>query len=145
MLPEAPSNRELLMPQGSHLRAVRNPVDSLLSVITESDEHLARIRAHQAELRGRGTTANGRVVAEVLSSGALVSLSIDPRAMRLGSEVLADEILAAVRKAAQDVSGRATELMEPSVTELMGDQTDDGTDIEQVLAALRDIRRQFGV
>jgi DNA-binding protein YbaB len=139
------------MPQGSHLRPVRDPVESLLSVISESDGHLAQIRARQAELRGRGTTANGRVVAEVLSTGALVALSIDPRAMRLGAESLADEILAAVRQAGQDVAGRAGEFTEPAVAGLLGateradDFDDASTDIEQVLAALRDVRRQFGV
>lgn len=138
------------MSQSEHSGTTRESIESLLSTITESDTKLAEMRTRQAAVRGRGVTAGGRVVAEVLPTGALVGLSIDPRAMRLGAEDLADEVLAAVKEAAKDAADRAAELMEPAVFLRMSDRArgeaaDDGTDIEQVLAALRDVRRQHGL
>ncbi|MGW0200963.1 YbaB/EbfC family nucleoid-associated protein, partial [Nonomuraea sp. NPDC003201] len=50
---------------------------------------LQELRESLDNLRGHGEAANGQVKAEVLPSGALGGLRIDPRAMRLGADALA--------------------------------------------------------
>lgn len=70
-----------------------------------------------AETRGRGEAEEGRVVVEVLPSGSLAALRIDPRAMRLGSEALAEAILRAAREAEGDAAERAESLMRPFLDE----------------------------
>lgn len=67
---------------------------------------LQELRESLDGLRGRGEAANGQVKAEVLPSGALGGLRIDPRAMRLGADALAEAVLAAANDAAADLTKR---------------------------------------
>jgi len=62
-------------------------------------------------IRGQGAAANGQVKAEVLASGALSGLRIDPRAMRLGADALAEAVLAAANAAAADLTTQMTGMM----------------------------------
>ncbi|MCO6011611.1 YbaB/EbfC family nucleoid-associated protein [Actinoallomurus purpureus] len=82
--------------------------------LTEQAERFAEARTKLAEARGRGEAADGKVVVEVARGGALQSLKIDPRAMRLGSEALAEAILEAAGKAGQDITDQTNELMKPA-------------------------------
>ncbi|MCO5968799.1 YbaB/EbfC family nucleoid-associated protein [Actinoallomurus soli] len=133
----------------------RESIESLLATVTEQNEKLAEMQRSMADMRGKGEGADGRVKVEVAHNGALVGLTIDPRAMRLGSGQLADEILTAAREAAKDISERAEEMMRPLITELMqgsgrlGDaaagSSFGGSDVEQVLAALKEARKTMGI
>ncbi|TMQ97799.1 YbaB/EbfC family nucleoid-associated protein [Actinomadura soli] len=58
---------------------------------------------------GRGEAAEGRIVAEFTSEGGLTKLELDPRAMRLSSAELSEEIRTAVNAAAQDFQTKVKE------------------------------------
>ncbi|TDE36396.1 YbaB/EbfC family DNA-binding protein [Nonomuraea mesophila] len=60
-------------------------------------------------LVGTGTNASGHVTATADAHGRVRELGIGPRAMRLDSHVLAEEILAAVRDARRAVVAKAEE------------------------------------
>ncbi|QYC40986.1 hypothetical protein Nocox_16865 [Nonomuraea coxensis DSM 45129] len=85
---------------------------------------LEGLRDRLAEVRGRGEAADGRVVVEVTQDGALAGLVIDPRAMRLGSDRLAEAILRASARAARAAGERAAGLVTPFLA---------GTPLEQAL------------
>ena len=122
-------------------------VEALLTSISESNEKLTELREQIAGVRGEGIAADGRVVVEVLPSGELAGLTIDPRAMRLGSDALAEQILAASQEAVRAASEQTTELMGSSATGFAG--VPDGFGLEElglneVLAALDDVDRRLG-
>ncbi|MGW0809475.1 YbaB/EbfC family nucleoid-associated protein [Nonomuraea sp. NPDC002799] len=77
---------------------------------------LERLQRGLDDVRGRGTAANGQVRAEVLPSGALGGLKIDPRAMRLGADALAEAVLAAARDAGADLSTQMADLITDGLT-----------------------------
>ncbi|MEU1735210.1 YbaB/EbfC family DNA-binding protein [Streptosporangium sp. NPDC020145] len=52
---------------------------------------------------GRGTAADGRIVAEVSPDGLLSSLRADPRVMRMGLQELCDQVVHAVNAALNDL------------------------------------------
>ncbi|TDD21935.1 YbaB/EbfC family DNA-binding protein, partial [Actinomadura sp. KC06] len=58
---------------------------------------------------GRGEAAEGRIVAEFKSEGGLTKLDLDPRALRLSSAELSEEIRTAVNAAAQDFQTKVKE------------------------------------
>ncbi|MEV8636240.1 YbaB/EbfC family nucleoid-associated protein [Streptosporangium sp. NPDC051023] len=67
-------------------------------------------------IRGRGEAANGQVEVEVLPSGALGSLRIDSRAMRLGADALAEAVLAAASAATADLTTQMAGMMTDGLT-----------------------------
>ncbi|WP_285778748.1 YbaB/EbfC family nucleoid-associated protein [Microtetraspora sp. NBRC 13810] len=67
-------------------------------------------------VRGRGEAANGQVTAEVLPSGALGGLRIDPRALRLGADALAEAVLAAAGDATADLARQMAGMMTDGLT-----------------------------
>jgi DNA-binding protein YbaB len=72
---------------------------------------LEELQESLGAVRGRGAAAHGQVAAEVLASGALDSLRIDPRAMRLGADALAEAVLTAASNAATDLTAQLTAMM----------------------------------
>ncbi|GAA3025878.1 YbaB/EbfC family nucleoid-associated protein [Streptosporangium longisporum] len=90
-------------------------------------EALEGLRDRIDSVRGRGEAADGRVVVNVTQAGTLVGLTIDPRAMRLGSDRLAAAIIEAAARAARDAEQEAGDLVAPFVagTLLDGDRTDE--------------------
>ncbi|MFB9679938.1 YbaB/EbfC family nucleoid-associated protein [Streptosporangium vulgare] len=85
--------------------------DRLLTVIEEQTTRMEEVGQSLAEARGRGEAAGGHVSVEVLASGALAALRIDPRALRLGSEALAEAILAASDEATRDAAEQTGTLL----------------------------------
>jgi DNA-binding protein YbaB len=83
----------------------------------EIDRALAELAAHAAgfeeatrllaETRGRGESAGGQVAVELSPNGSLTALRIDPRALRLGSQALAEAVIEAYRRAEEDVAGQS--------------------------------------
>ncbi|MFB4273125.1 YbaB/EbfC family nucleoid-associated protein [Nonomuraea sp. GTA35] len=74
---------------------------------------------------GRGEAAEGRVVVQVTQTGALAGLSIDPRAMRLGSDQLAAAIMEAAGRAARAAEQEANDMVAPFIAGTLLDE--DGT------------------
>lgn len=130
-------------------------IESLIASITEQNEKLLEMQRTMAELRGVGEAADGNIRVEVGHNGALVGLTINPRAMRMGSEQLAEEILEAAREAAEDIGERSEEEMRPLIAELMRDSRPEGdaaldspfggADVDEVLAALKETRKKMGL
>lgn len=83
----------------------------LLDEFLEETRPLDELQEEIAAMRGHGEAAGGQVRAEVLPSGALAGLRLDPRAMRLGADALTEAILEAATLAATDVTARVTERM----------------------------------
>ncbi|WP_327088939.1 YbaB/EbfC family nucleoid-associated protein [Nonomuraea sp. NBC_01738] len=77
---------------------------------------LEDLQASLNEIRGRGEAADGQVKAEVLPGGGLAGLRIDPRAMRLGADALAEAILAAANAAASDLTTQMSGMMTDGLT-----------------------------
>ncbi|MEV0384797.1 YbaB/EbfC family nucleoid-associated protein [Nonomuraea sp. NPDC050643] len=86
---------------------------------------LEELRDSIASVKGRGEAAEGRVVVNVTQTGALAGITIDPRAMRLGSERLAEAIMEAAARAARDAEQEASDLVAPFIagTLLDGDRS----------------------
>ncbi|MDN3352913.1 YbaB/EbfC family nucleoid-associated protein [Actinomadura sp. DC4] len=124
-------------------------IDSLASAIVAQNDKLHDVRRQVAGLRGKGRSADERVEVEVDQFGALSQLKIDPRAMRLGSEELAQAILSAARHGIENVHAQAEALMRPLITELMLTNRrmdaahSAGQDLDDVLAALQDVRHDL--
>lgn len=74
---------------------------SVLDSITSTAEGSARSE-------GFGEGADGMVTVTVVPPGEVAALNLDPRAMRLPSETLAEEITSAVNQALTDLRGKAT-------------------------------------
>lgn len=85
----------------------------MMAVLGRQAARFEKVGRDLAETRGRGAAANGTVVVEVSADGSLTGLTIDPRAMRLGSEALAQAILKAAKDAEHDVAAQANQVMEP--------------------------------
>jgi DNA-binding protein YbaB len=98
-------------------RTGNEEIDRLLAGVSDQVGRVEEIRKDFGELRGHGEAAEGMVKVEVRPGGALSSVEINPRAMRLGSEALGEAILAAAQIAEQDVTGRMSEVMKPIVGE----------------------------
>ncbi|MFI7443382.1 YbaB/EbfC family nucleoid-associated protein [Nonomuraea indica] len=81
-------------------------IDRMLAQLAEQTELLEEVGRSLEAARGHGAAADGLVEVEVLASGGLAALRIAPRAMRLGSEELAEAIMEAARRAEEDVTGQ---------------------------------------
>ncbi|WP_049558758.1 YbaB/EbfC family nucleoid-associated protein [Nonomuraea sp. SBT364] len=85
------------------------------------------LSGRMAAVKGRGEAAQGRVVAEATQTGALCGLTIDPRAMRLGSAELAAAVLEAAGNAARAAEREAGDLVAPFLAGTVLDGEDGGT------------------
>ncbi|MEU0564731.1 YbaB/EbfC family nucleoid-associated protein [Nonomuraea sp. NPDC005983] len=90
-------------------------LDRLLNQFQGEITELEQLQGRIAAIRGRGEAAQGRVTAEVSQTGALAGLTLDARAMRLGSEELAEAILQAAGEAVRDAEQQTQELMTPFI------------------------------
>jgi DNA-binding protein YbaB len=61
------------------------------------------------EIRGSGEAAEGLVQVEVTAAGRVTDLRLNPRVMRLDSQTLAEEILAAIGRANDDAARQVQE------------------------------------
>jgi DNA-binding protein YbaB len=74
-------------------------------------ERSLTLQQELSDLTGNGEALEGRVCASVDNGGRPTALTIDPRAMRTGSEELAQAILAAFAAAHDDLSGQSQALL----------------------------------
>lgn len=89
--------------------------EMLQRVVREQATAVNELTRQMGEVRGRGTDADGLIQVEVVTGGRVTGLKLHPRVMRLDSETLAEQILAAIDVAVadavsqlQDVIGAAT-------------------------------------
>lgn len=61
------------------------------------------------EIVGEGEAADGRIRASAIVGGTLKSVELDPRAMRLPSDELGEQIVAAVNAALEDLKTKVAE------------------------------------
>jgi DNA-binding protein YbaB len=135
--------------------------DRILAQVGDQMQRLEQAREELSSLKGRATAADGQVEVEVLPSGALASLKINPRAMRLGSEALAEAILEAAGKAGKEAADRLNEIM-GSVTgrsadfsqmlqgKLLSMNPEAEADIhdpqlKEAMSQFQDMRRRYGI
>ncbi|SDQ57752.1 YbaB/EbfC family nucleoid-associated protein [Thermostaphylospora chromogena] len=83
---------------------------------------------------GCGETAGGRVKATVTAYGRVREIVITPRAMRVGSHALAEEILLAIRRAQQDAEQKSRQLVNDALCDMVGDD----------MAHITTLEKQFG-
>jgi DNA-binding protein YbaB len=127
----------------------RSSIESLTATVTGQNAKLQDVRRQMTELTGKGRAADERVEVEVDQVGALTGLRIDRRAMRLGSQELAEAILQAAKQGVRDVNAQAEKLMQPLITEFMGtnrriDAAESaGWDMDDILAAMQDVRHDL--
>jgi DNA-binding protein YbaB len=87
--------------------------DDFERVLRDAENSLPKVgemRERITAIVGKGEAADGRITAEYSSEGGLSALEIDPRALRLPSDELSQEIRAAVNAAAKDFQGRLTQV-----------------------------------
>ncbi|MEQ4725778.1 YbaB/EbfC family nucleoid-associated protein [Nonomuraea sp. B19D2] len=85
-------------------------IDRALAEMAAQTARFEEVSRLLEETRGRGESAGGQVAVELRHTGSLAGLHIDPRAMRLGSQALADAILEAFRLAEEDMAGQSYDL-----------------------------------
>ncbi|HEY9473405.1 MAG TPA: YbaB/EbfC family nucleoid-associated protein [Mycobacteriales bacterium] len=103
------------------------------------------------ELRGEGQAADGQVRAVAVAGGRLESLTVNPRAMRMGSEALCEQIVVAVNAALDDLRGRVENqavtagAVDPAaLTEQMRDlHTESARQMEMFTQGIRDALDQI--
>ncbi|MFI6598243.1 YbaB/EbfC family nucleoid-associated protein [Nonomuraea sp. NPDC050536] len=83
----------------------------LLDEFRDEVRPLDDLQEEVAAIRGHGEAAGGQVRAEALPNGALAGLRLDPRALRMGADALAEAIVEAATLAATDVTAKVTERM----------------------------------
>jgi DNA-binding protein YbaB len=135
--------------------------DRILEQVGGQMERFEEMREELTGLRGQATAADGQITVEVLPSGSLSALVINPRAMRLGSEALAEAILEAAAKATEDVSTRMNEIMssvmgrsmefsellQGKLLSMNPEAANDLNDphLKKAMAQFNDMRRKYGI
>ncbi|GAA2214831.1 hypothetical protein GCM10009850_102970 [Nonomuraea monospora] len=102
-------------PTGPFSTAGDPELDRLLKNFQQELTAIEGLRDQITSVVGRGEAAEGRVVVTVTQTGALTGLSIDPRAMRLGSGELAAAILEAAASAALAAEQEANDMVAPFI------------------------------
>ncbi|RKS68786.1 YbaB/EbfC DNA-binding family protein [Actinomadura pelletieri DSM 43383] len=112
-------------------------------ILRASERQLAdteKLKARTAELVGRAESADGRVKIGWGPSGDLAELRIDPRAMREGSESLAEIIVEVARAAKQDLQRQLDELTgEVFGTANPADLQPDPAELKETIAGIQDL------
>ncbi|WP_182909782.1 YbaB/EbfC family nucleoid-associated protein [Microbispora sp. H13382] len=95
-----------------------NPADIREEDLARAEEQAERVhawaeraRAHLEEITGTGEAASGQVTATVSAEGLVLDVAFGPRATRLDSRTLAEEVRAAVSRARLDAARRTRELI----------------------------------
>ncbi|MFG3435858.1 YbaB/EbfC family nucleoid-associated protein [Nonomuraea sp. NPDC047897] len=116
---------------------------NLERLVRQSEESVRRLADATAKLEaisGTGRSRSELVSAEVDNGGGIRRVVIDPRAMRLGSEELSEQVCEAVRAAQDDVQRQSLEL----VTSAIGDDATRATgDLDALQRELQDIQSSF--
>lgn len=79
-----------------------SPLDRFERALREQTTAVDGLTERLRQIRGRGEGADGLIRVEVTGGGRVTDLTLDPRVMRLASQDLRDEIMAALRRATED-------------------------------------------
>lgn len=88
--------------------------DDLTRASSHAEKILAWVERAQDDLNeitGTGTGASGQITATVEATGKVLDVAFTPRALRLDSRTLAEEVLSAVRQAQHDAERKTRDLM----------------------------------
>ncbi|MEO3886518.1 YbaB/EbfC family nucleoid-associated protein [Nonomuraea sp. B5E05] len=92
--------------------------DDVDAPVRQGDQLMARMEAAQNDLDkivGTGKGPSRHVTASVDQEGRILDVTFDPRAMRLGSRDLADEVLAAIGAACADAERQTDEVLREAI------------------------------
>ncbi|GAA0366983.1 YbaB/EbfC family nucleoid-associated protein [Actinoallomurus spadix] len=101
--------------------AMAAEMNRLLGEFQSEIEPLMEVRRELSSVRGTGEAADGLVTIEALPTGALSSVKIDPRALRLGADALGEAILQAAQRAAEEANAQLNERMNEAMSPYVGD------------------------
>ncbi|WP_433511874.1 YbaB/EbfC family nucleoid-associated protein [Nonomuraea sp. CA-143628] len=110
--------------------------EDLERITAQAEQMLLRVEEVRKEVDvvvGRGTGADGQVRVAAGANGRLVELVISPRAMRLDSQKLAEELLRAAQQAQDEADRKAREVMADTLSESMPTQRELDDRFSQVL------------
>ncbi|MFI6596324.1 YbaB/EbfC family nucleoid-associated protein [Nonomuraea sp. NPDC050536] len=96
-------------------------LSDLDAVRERADRESRRAEAVRAELdaiEGKGESAEGKVGAVTDANGRLLSITIDPRALSMGSLDLSEEITLAVRRAQDDGETRRERVLNEALSDV---------------------------
>jgi DNA-binding protein YbaB len=88
-------------------------LDRVMVEFRANSREFSDVMAQVGEVTGEAASRDGKVRVRVTATGQLTGLHIDPRAMRMGSQELADVILDASRRATEDAARRLMEVTRP--------------------------------
>ncbi|NBE93425.1 YbaB/EbfC family nucleoid-associated protein [Nonomuraea sp. KC401] len=88
-------------------------LDRLVAEFRAEAQPLSDVIGQVNEIQGEAASAGGKVVVRVAPSGELLGLRIDRRAMRMGSEDLAEAIMDAARQAMMDAGRKTMQVAKP--------------------------------
>jgi DNA-binding protein YbaB len=91
---------------------IRN-LEGLAEYAHEQIERIERMQRDLAQYAGEGTSPGGHVYARTGPGGALLDLRVEPSALRLSADEVADEVRAAIGTAQQEYARRADDIMAP--------------------------------
>lgn len=86
-------------------------LDGQIRQLLNAASELRNLQEEITQLTGHGEAGDERIRVEADNTGRLTKIDIDPRAMRMASEDLAEAILQAARQAADDVMAKSQELL----------------------------------
>ncbi|MEV4567701.1 YbaB/EbfC family nucleoid-associated protein [Nonomuraea sp. NPDC049421] len=95
------------------LRTGDPQLDRVMAEFKANSRELSDVMGLVGDVAGEAASPDGKVRVRVTASGQLTGLQIDPRAMRLGSQELAEAILEASRRATEDAARRVMEVTRP--------------------------------
>lgn len=117
-------------------------VDRLVGEAQQRFARMHELRERMAAFVGRGQTEDGRISATYTATGGLTELHLDPRAMRMGSDELAERIVWVIGEATRDLHRQNTEAM----SEVFGEDGDPMrllTDPQAVEQRATEMRQSF--
>jgi DNA-binding protein YbaB len=88
-------------------------LDRLMTEFRANSKEFSDVMAEMGDVVGQAASTDDKVRVRVSASGQLVGLHIDPRAMRLGSQELAETITELSQRATEDAARRVMELTRP--------------------------------
>ncbi|MFB9475206.1 YbaB/EbfC family nucleoid-associated protein [Nonomuraea salmonea] len=95
------------------LRTGDPQLDRVMAEFKANSRELSDVMGLVGDVSGEAASPDGKVRVRVTASGQLTGLRIDPRAMRLGSQELAEAILEASRRATEDAARHVMEVTRP--------------------------------
>ncbi|MEW9554440.1 YbaB/EbfC family nucleoid-associated protein [Nonomuraea sp. NPDC050783] len=99
------------------LRSGDPELDRLMAEFQANSRELSGVLGLVGDVTGQAESPDGRIRVRVSSTGQLAGLHLDPRAMRLGSQELADAIMELSRRAAEDATRRLVDVTRPYLEE----------------------------